>query len=117
MRLTGHASSILSVIQSSQSPFNLDDGLQIALQFAHGDFAIGASRGQPGIVIGIGVHGQLISCTVYALLVKLQLCKQTFAKHFEVTLAFAFVLMRFGFHGSHFPFAGMGYTVRRPAMK
>jgi hypothetical protein len=117
VRLTAHASRIQSVIQTPQRPFDLDNGLQISLEFTHGDFAIGASRRYAGIVVRVGVHRQFVARPVYALLVNLQLSKQAFAKHLEVPLAFAFRVIRCGFHGSHFPFASDGYTVRRKVMK
>jgi hypothetical protein len=91
--------------------------LQIALKFTHGDFAIGVSRRYAGIVVRVGVHRQFVARPVYAPLVNQQLCKQAFAKHREVPLAFAFMVIPFGFHGSRFPFASDGYTVRRKVMK
>jgi hypothetical protein len=104
--LTANASCVLSLIQALQCSFDLDDGLQIALEFTHSDFAIGASRRYAGIVVRVGVHRQFVARPVYALLVNLQLCEQAFAKHFEVTLAFTLMGMRFGFHGSRFPSVG-----------
>jgi hypothetical protein len=115
-RLTAHTSCVLSLIQALQCSFDLDNGLQIALELTHSDFAIGASRRYAGIVVRVGVHRQFVARPVYALLVNLQLCEQAFAKHFEV-LAFALMGMRFGFHGSRFPSVGDGYTVRWPVMK
>jgi hypothetical protein len=116
-RLATDTSCILSIIQAPQCSFNLDYRLQVAFQFTHGDFAIGASGRYAGIVVGIGIHRQFIARAVYAPLVRLQLCKQAFAKNLEVALAFALMGLRFGFHRSRFPFWEDGYTVRRPVMK
>jgi len=65
--------------------------LQIALEFPYGDFTKGASRRYTGIVVRFGVHRQFVPRPVYPLLVNLQLCEQAFAKHLEVTHAFAFM--------------------------
>jgi len=72
-RLTANTSRVPSFIQAPQRSFYLDNGLQVALQLAHGDFAIGVSGRYAGIVVGIGIHRQLIAGPVYALLVGLQL--------------------------------------------
>ena len=116
-RLATDTNRILSFVKASQCSLNLDNGLQVALQFAHGDFAIGASRRYAGIVSGVGIDRQFVACAVHAPLVYLQLCKQAFAKNFVVALAFVLTGAGFGSHWSRFPFAGDGYVVRRPVMK
>jgi hypothetical protein len=102
-RLTANARCVLSSVQPPQCPFNLDNGLQIALQLAHRHFAVSASGRHAGVIVGVWIHRQFIARTVDTILVDLQFSKQALAKYFEITPALALSGVGFGFHRSRFP--------------